>query len=76
MLAEELLLLSALALQGGLSVSFPSDLFDCLLQHKPTSFLSSDLSLLACRLLFCWALLWMGEGVKQGRGLRERGRAP
>lgn len=67
MLAKELLLLSALFFQGGFLVCFPSDLFDCLLQYKPTYFLSSYLSLLTCRSFFCWALLWMGEGVKQGR---------
>lgn len=76
LLAKELLLLSALVFQGGFLVCFPSDLCDRLLQYKPTSFLSSYLSLLTCRSFFCWALLWMGEGVKQGRGLREWRRAP
>lgn len=69
MLAKELLLLFALVFQGGFLVCFPSDLLAGPLPYKPTYFLSSYLSLLACRLFFCWALLWMGEGGKQGRGL-------
>lgn len=71
MLAKELLLLSALVFRGGFLVCVPSDLFDCLLQYKPKYFLSSYLSLLTCRSFFCRALWWIGDDVKQGRGLRR-----